>query len=298
MEVFLYDSFSNHIFGGNIAGVLINNNAMDSSIMQKIASEINAPTTGFIAVENETDISVKFFTATQEIDMCGHVVLAVFTALVDEGVIKPTKVPKIYNQWTNSGNIKVSVSQEANKLRVLMFQNSPIDECVGLSIEDLAVNLGIQVSDITSDYPVKIVSTALRHLIIPLNNLKVIQSLKPDYTSLAKLSQMLNVDTICPFTTHTIKKDSQVHCRDLCPGIGNLEESASGTTNGALSSYLVMNEVLKKLTDGKINIRSEQGFEMGRPSIINSEIIVKEGKIVQVGVGGNAVRSLKGTLLI
>jgi trans-2,3-dihydro-3-hydroxyanthranilate isomerase len=41
----------------------------------------------------------------------------------------------------------------------------------------------------------------------------------------------------------------------------------------------------------------EQGFEMGRPSILRVEADTADGKITAVRVGGTAVKMSEGTLL-
>ncbi len=59
--------------------------------------------------------------------------------------------------------------------------------------------------------------------------------------------------------------------RDLCHGLSNSKESASGTTNGALASFLFQ----RGIWAAKANIVkqiAEQGVEMGRASIITTEL--------------------------
>src|SRR5579872_2163161 len=81
--IYLYDAFASQIFGGNIAGVVPEATFMSSGEMQRIAAEIAAPTTGFVSNPTRDAIQLRFFTPTQEIDMCGHVVVGVFSALFD-----------------------------------------------------------------------------------------------------------------------------------------------------------------------------------------------------------------------
>lgn len=83
----------------------------------------------------------------------------------------------------------------------------------------------------------------------------------------------------------------------MCPGIGNYEESASGTTNGALSCYLIRHKLIDRPAGNNVALQSEQGFEMGRPGRINSEITIENDKITEVKVGGYATRFLEGKLL-
>jgi predicted PhzF superfamily epimerase YddE/YHI9 len=53
--------------------------------------------------------------------------------------------------------------------------------------------------------------------------------------------------------------------RDLCAGIGDLEEPASGTTSAGLTAYLVDHW-------GRRRLRVHQGIEVGRPSLIETEV--------------------------
>jgi PhzF family phenazine biosynthesis protein len=81
----LYDSFATRRFGGNVAGVVLLKRWLPASVMQRIARELGAATTGF-ALLTATGLSpIRFFTPQQEIDACGRTV-AIATALVERGV--------------------------------------------------------------------------------------------------------------------------------------------------------------------------------------------------------------------
>ena len=71
------------------------------------------------------------------------------------------------------------------------------------------------------------------------------------------------------------------------------EEAATGTANGALGAYLVLNKALP-LTKNPIRIKIEQGIGMGRPSQIVAEISHQEGIVSKVMVGGSAVIVMEG----
>jgi PhzF family phenazine biosynthesis protein len=83
IQIQLYDVFSTRLFGGNVAGVVYADERLDDDAMQQIAAEVPVATTGFVSKLDEGSWRVRFFTPTQEIDMCGHVVVGVFTALVE-----------------------------------------------------------------------------------------------------------------------------------------------------------------------------------------------------------------------
>ena len=81
----LYDVFATRRFGGNVAGVVVSETAIPSTLMHDIASELGAPTTGFTHAGPGRSVSIRFFTPRQEISACGHATVAVATALVKLG---------------------------------------------------------------------------------------------------------------------------------------------------------------------------------------------------------------------
>lgn len=233
--------------------------------------------------------------------MCGHVVVGTFMALAEEGEVTAGDSDWIVlEQYTKAGSIPVEIRYRNGKpIFIIMKQNNPLFKDPKLSTEEVSGLLGVIPASLEKDYPIEIVSTALRHLFVGVKSLDVMKSLKPDFSALGMLSKRLGVETIDVFTLETVDRDFDVHSRDFCPGIGNPEEAASGTTNGALSCYLIKNKVLSKIRkEGKMTILAEQGYEMGRPSSIRSEILIKNNEIKEVKVGGMAVCSLEGEILL
>jgi trans-2,3-dihydro-3-hydroxyanthranilate isomerase len=69
----LYESFAPELFAGSVAGVVITTSPLSGTVMQGVAAELAAPTTGFIALGERPDrrMAARFFTPRQEIDACG-----------------------------------------------------------------------------------------------------------------------------------------------------------------------------------------------------------------------------------
>lgn len=128
IKIKLMDAFTTERFGGNIAGVVTDASKLDSREMQKIASELNAPTTGFVLKKGKNEFEVRFFTPTQEIDMCGHVVVGIFMALAEEGKIDIEYTGKVeVKQYTKAGLISVEILYKNQKPSfIAMKQNKPI----------------------------------------------------------------------------------------------------------------------------------------------------------------------------
>jgi trans-2,3-dihydro-3-hydroxyanthranilate isomerase len=71
---------------------------------------------------------------------------------------------------------------------------------------------------------------------------------------------------------------------------GIREDPATGSGNGCLAGYLVRHRYWGR---GKIDIRSEQGYEIGRPSLLYLRAEETDGKI-SISVGGRAITIAKG----
>ena len=87
-------------------------------------------------------------------------------------------------------------------------------------------------------------------------------------------------------------ENTRVRVRDLCHGVGDPEEAASGTTNGALACLIWKQGRAKASDRGCVRVSAEQGFEMGRPSLISSELLTNSEGISEVRVGDSAMRRL------
>lgn len=300
VQVYLYDSFTNQAFGGNPAGVVLDATGLGTETMQKIASELNAPTTGFV-VGYEAGIrptyQVRYFTPRQEIDLCGHVTIALFTALVVSGNCQVKGDRTSLGLKTSAGELSVLLhSGENGNLRVEMEQNLPYFETPS------AHECGV-VQELLGDVPlhpflpVEIASTGLRHLIVPFSRYEDLSGLIPDFDAIKRLSQILKVDTVCAFAQST-RESSHVRLRDFCSGIGADEEPASGTASGALTCYLFRHGFVPVDEFGEVRVYVEQGVEMGWPSQIEARLTVREGNVQRVVVQGKAVQVLEGTMRI
>lgn len=77
MRISLYhlDAFSQRPFGGNAAAVCLVAEWPTESLMQQIAAENNLSETAFVR-SGEDRLELRWFSPTQEVDLCGHATLA------------------------------------------------------------------------------------------------------------------------------------------------------------------------------------------------------------------------------
>lgn len=285
LPVRLYAAFAADETGGNMGAVVFEDMPLWPAARQRIAADLCAPTTGFVRKVSDGHFETRFHSTRSEMDMCGHVTLAVFAALKEEERIGPGS----YVQQTAAGDIGVEVTSDG---AVTMHQPLPSFDRNKVTRDDVAPLLGLDrdlVWRVTSS------STALRHVFVQLADLETLASIRPDDTGLRRFCHDLSIDTIgvwCRQASGLGK--AKVRLRDLCHGVGDPEEAASGTTNGALACDMFRSENLLPGAGGQAVLVAEQGFEMGRPSIVRTVLGTTGKEIASVSVGGYAALRMKG----
>lgn len=290
LPIVIYDCFSNQRFGGNVGGIVLDAASLDSAQMQKIAREINAPVTGFVTGHEGREISVRFFMPGAEIAMCGHVTVGLFTHFAAQGQNSDfvMKAP--------AGDVNVKVrGANGGAPNVMMQLSTPKMTDPDVDLAALATALGVAPSALETRAPVGGADAGLKHLFVHLETLDAVRALVPDFQKLSEISNANNVQTVACFSMETDDPANTLHIRDFCPAVGVDEVPASGTTNGALAGYLVQHGFVAATSQ---QILAEQGSEIGRPSLICSEIEVEDKVIKSLAVGGQAVASIKGTLAL
>jgi trans-2,3-dihydro-3-hydroxyanthranilate isomerase len=294
--VLLYDAFAAAPFGGNTAGVVLlgPQHPAPARWMQLVARELAAPTTGFVDLPSARrgDAQVRFFTPRQEIDACGHVTVAVATALVEEGVWR-AGVTAAVTAAGGRAELLVHPQRQTSKLLVELGQRLLVrPTAVDLGVVDLAGVLGeVPVAD---GPPVLRAGTGLRHLLVPVGSVAELGRLRLDADRIATLSARAEVDTVGVFTVVSCDGPVvRVRMRDLCAGIGAVEEPASGTTTAALAFALAERQLL---TPDRPEVQVDMGTEMGRPSSLWARVEFTGQRAVLVRLRGTAERVLSGRL--
>ena len=87
-------------------------------------------------------------------------------------------------------------------------------------------------------------------------------------------------------------RDNHLNVRFFADAVGVPEDPATGSANGCLAGYLARH---RYFTLSHIEVRVEQGYEIGRPSrlYLRAEDLVEE---VEVHVGGRVVPVARGEL--
>jgi trans-2,3-dihydro-3-hydroxyanthranilate isomerase len=95
------------------------------------------------------------------------------------------------------------------------------------------------------------------------------------------------------FNPETYDAKNNLNVRVFVDYYGIPEDPATGSANGCLAGYLVKHRYFKT---ERVSVRVEQGYEVGRPSLLYLTAEVRNGTIA-VFVGGKVVPIAKGEFL-
>ena len=289
---YIVDVFAEQKYSGNQLAVFRSTETLDTRKMQQLAREINFSETTFILSDEKRDgaYDIRIFTPQREIPFAGHPTLG--TAYIIQKEILKEPVKEIVLNL-KAGRIPVKFSDAPDGSEVLwMKQLEPIFGDT-YDPEVLAELLSINVNDIYDRFPIQQVSTGLPVVIVPLKTLKAVKKANVVNSKYMKFTKDIAAKTILIFCPETYSKKNDLNVRFFAGRFGIPEDPATGSANGCLAGYLVKQGYFGEET---IDIRVEQGIEVGRPSLLLLKAEKKENMIV-IHVGGEVKAVAKGELI-
>jgi trans-2,3-dihydro-3-hydroxyanthranilate isomerase len=280
LTFYIVDVFTDKKYTGNQLAVFRGAGELPSEEMQNIAREINFSETSFILSDEQNNggYNVRIFTPKEEIPFAGHPTIG--TAHIIHNKILQGKVKNVVLNL-KVGQIPVTFSQDGYSW---MKQIQPI---FGQQHKPkiLANILGLDVPEIDERFPIQEVSTGLPFFIVPLKNIVTLKKVKVNkemYFDLIKNTVAKGVLVFCP---ETHEPQNNISVRVFVDYYGVPEDPATGSGNGCLAGYLVKHQYFGH---DIINIRSEQGYEIGRPSLLLLKAEQKDANI-NISVGGKSI---------
>ena len=282
MKFFVCDAVSSEIFNGNQAGVVIveeKENYPSEILMKNIAAELKHSETAFVKKMDNKIFKIRYFTPTEEVKLCGHATISVFSTLRKLNIVSVGK----YIAETLAGNLEIIVDKDF----IWMDMASPkIEYIFNLNeIKELYSAFNLDINQAPKNLIPKIVNTGLSDIIIPIEDKKVLDSFTMDKEKVIELSKKYKVVGAHLFSLDKDKKFT-AFCRNIAPLVGIDEECATGTSNGALTHYLKEYNIISVKDINSFR----QGEAMQRASTILSRY-KEDGVTIQVG--GNAVISFE-----
>ena len=281
MRFYILDVFAESRLSGNQLAVFRDCAELSTVSMQKIAQEMHYSETTFITSEKPRNggYDVRVFTPGYELPFAGHPTLG--TAYIVQSQVIGKQVGKVVLNM-KVGQIPVTFSYHDGAPDVLWMKQKNPTFGGTFSRERIAKILGLKSTDIDPKFPVRLVSTGVPFVVVPLTGLKAIKGIKVDRTSLAHLFKETDTTVILLFSPETYSKENDLNVRVL--GLPDVipEDPATGSGNGCLAAYLIKERYLDR---NSIDIRVEQGYEINRRSLLLLKA-QENPKGIDVNVGG------------
>lgn len=292
LNFYIVDVFAEEKYAGNQLAVFTEAGDLTTEQMQRLAKETNYSETTFILSSElrQGGYDVRIFTPEQELPFAGHPTLGTAFVLQQEVIQQP-----VANLQLNLkvGPIPVHLLYENGQPDVLwMKQNRPSFGAV-VAPDAIAPVLNLNITDLDCRYPIQEVSTGVPFLIVPLTSLVALQRIKVNLDRLMPLIEPLQAKMIFVFSPETRNSANQLSARMFAHAVGIPEDPATGSANGCLAGYLAQHHYFGC---DRVNVRVEQGYEMGRPSLLRLKADRRQDGI-GIEVGGKVIAIAKGQFI-
>ncbi len=296
------DVFTTTRFGGNPLAVVPDARGLSTEQMATIAREFNYSESTFVLppVDPANTANVRIFTPTSEVPFAGHPNVGTSFVLAQIGKVFGKPVGDVMRFEELAGIVEVQVNRVNGKVASttitapgrLTVEPIPADvaiaECAGLTLSDL----------VTSNHPPVMAGVGLTFAVIEVTDTDALARAKPDLAAFEAADRVLPglPGGVALFVYALVSSDPLVvQARMFAPLDGVLEDPATGSASAALGGLLAE---LRSETDIELPVTVRQGFEMGRPSIIELNVTKQAGEVVRVDVSGSSVPVMAGTLTI
>ena len=162
-----------------------------------------------------------------------------------------------------------------------------------VTLEVVSEACGIPIAAIeTNHHQPCIASCGAPFVIAELKERRALAAARP-YTEV--FAQHLPKDLVAGIHLYVQNRDeiAEIHARMFAPGLGVREDPATGSAAAGFAGLLAASG---RYADGEHMVRIEQGYEMGRPSVIDLALTLRGGKLAAATVGGGAVVVTEGTI--
>ena len=306
LKYYTCDVFTDKPFGGNQLAVFPDATNIPENLLQAIAKEFNFSETTFVyppaKMETTSEVRsillqkkrVRIFTPGNELPFAGHPTIgtAIVLATIGDVAVKGIETKIILEEGV--GPVPVVIRLENGKPSFAQLSAAKLPEFNEKvpSAEMLAKMLTLSKNDLIDfQFPIQFVGVGFPFLFVAVKNREVLKHIRVN----AQVMEELNLKEVFVFTPDAEQPDFHFRARMFAPLIGITEDPATGSACAAFAGYLAQKDSTQ---NGVLKWNIEQGFEMGRPSLLYIEAEKSDGNITATRVGGNAVMMMEGFLEI
>lgn len=285
------DVFTSTPFTGNQLAVLPDARAIPEELLLPIAREFNYSETTFVyPPENPAHTRrVRIFTPGAEVPFAGHPTIGTAVVLAAMGEIP-----------LSGDETRIVLEEKVGPVPVMIRARNGVVSGAQLSVAKLpevgpppparttlAELLSLEPSQLLGgpNGP-QAVSCGLPFLIVPVKDRAAVAAAHIRMDVWESTLKRYWAPDIMVVARDPELDDSDLRARVFVPGLSVPEDPATGSCAAALAGYLAARE---GVPNGSFRWVMEQGFEMGRPSILELEADKRDGAVVAVRVAGDCV---------
>lgn len=252
--------FSKDYKGGNKAAVVVETTKLTDEIRQHMATQIGYSETVFLKSQKTGIFFARFFTPTQEVDMCGHASIAAYAVLKKEGTVKSEGA---FVMETKAG--KIELHEEEERVFLQMPRAKIVRKLDRKDSQRLRQIMSpSQFCQSEESYP--IVQCGLADIMFRTKSQEELNNLCPDFEGMKELSREQGVVGVHAYFFEP--EQMRIYARNFAPLYEIEEEAATGTSNAGLAFFLwnkgdqLQNKCYEII----------QGEAMGAPSLIEARV--------------------------
>jgi trans-2,3-dihydro-3-hydroxyanthranilate isomerase len=294
------DVFTSSRFGGNQLAVLPDAANLSPDLMPRIAREFNFSETTFVLPPTDPKHTrrIRIFTPGGELPFAGHPTIgtAFVLATLGDVPIRGAETRVIFEEGVGPVPVTIRATNGNPGFAQLSVAKLPEFGPPPPATKDLARLLGLETQDVlTGNFAPEAASCGVPYLFIPVRDRKALARARVRADELEKVLGDYWTPDVFVFCDDPELPGSDFRARMFAPLLGVTEDPATGSACVAFGGYLGKRD---SRPEGTLRWVVEQGFEMGRPSILDVEVDKRGGQITAARVGGDSVLVTKGELFV
>lgn len=294
------DVFTDQPFGGNQLAVFPDARGIPEHRLIDVTREFNYSETTFVypAPDAKHTRKVRIFTPGAEMPFAGHPTVGTAHVLAATGEIPLTgDVTRIvFAEGVGPVPVEIRSKDGVPVFCQLTVAKLPEVGPTPPSREALAEMLSLDVSDLRdADWSPQALSCGIPFLYVPLKDRAAVSRAQFRADVWERMLKGAWASEVFVFAEGAERAGSDIRGRMFAPALNVPEDPATGSACAALAGYLAPRSTQR---DGAMRWRVEQGFEMGRPSILDVEADLAGGAVTAVRVGGASVIMAEGRMEI
>lgn len=287
------DVFADRAFAGNPLAVLLDAAGLDSAAMLAIAKEFNLSETVFLlpAEDEARKARLRIFTPQGELPFAGHptVGTAALLGLMEAAAGK--RGPFRFELEELVGVVPCEVETTGRRSARASFRlpKQPAALSPAPDSAALAAALGLSAQDIGFDgHVASRFDAGNAFTFAPLNSLDALGRARVEP---GRWAEAVPDRGVFLYTRET--GDPRLAFRARMLRSDASEDPATGSAVAAFAGAVM---AFDRPADGSAALSIGQGFEMGRPSVIELGLTVENGALAEATIGGHAVVAAEGSL--